>query len=345
MRINTRTRSRARRPPREQPATPLYTIARIVEKLWRPGNAGPDHGRGGATVTPPAAPAAGRMPGAQGMPTAERLAELGRRLAQQHQVTMTRQAGRSLQRRLDACTRFLQSVHAELHEREPREGGTAPGGADKYLLGAEWLLDNFYIIADQITEIRVDLPQRYYAELAKLTQGPLAGYPRVYAVARALLAYTDGALDAARITQFVAAYQAATPAAVDLTLGELWSVPIMLRLALVETLAHLVHAGQRTREQAAAADRWADHLLELAEAQPDQPVPLPPALRDAPEAATPAFVTRLYTRLRDQGARLAPVLQWLEAPRSATAPTLEETLRRDHAAQATLVTAIGNAIT
>src|ERR1043165_1817715 len=65
---------------------------------------------------------------------------------------------------------------------------------------AEWLLDNYYIITDAIAEIRTALPHGYYHRLPKLTEGLLAGYPRVYAIALDLTAHCDSCFDETNIT-------------------------------------------------------------------------------------------------------------------------------------------------
>ncbi|MFO0850629.1 MAG: hypothetical protein U0871_19035 [Gemmataceae bacterium] len=100
---------------------------------------------------------------------------------------------------------------------------------------AEWLLDNFYVIEDVIREVKTDLPSGYYAELPVATDGPWAGLPRIYAIAVALISCTDSHLDDAQILRFVQAYQTVSP----LATGELWAVPTMLRLALLENLRRL----------------------------------------------------------------------------------------------------------
>jgi len=45
---------------------------------------------------------------------------------------------------------------------------------------AEWLLDNFYLIEDQIQLARRHLPEQYSRELPRLANGPSAGFLRVY---------------------------------------------------------------------------------------------------------------------------------------------------------------------
>ena len=103
---------------------------------------------------------------------------------------------------------------------------------------AEWLLDNFHIVDEQIREIKNDLPPGFYRRLPKLADGPLQGYPRVFGVAWALVAHTDSAFDTQKLTRFVEAYQRVQP----LTIGELWALAITLRITLVENLRRLAEA-------------------------------------------------------------------------------------------------------
>ena len=72
---------------------------------------------------------------------------------------------------------------------------------------ADWVVDNYFIIEEQISAIRNDLPPRYYRELPKLTHGALGGYPRVYGIALAYIAHTDSFFNQQLIEKFVCAYQ------------------------------------------------------------------------------------------------------------------------------------------
>ena len=60
--------------------------------------------------------------------------------------------------------------------------------------GAEWLLDNYYIVLDNIREVRHDLPSGYYRELQKLGRGPSLVAASVCPGIR-LIAHTDCVLD------------------------------------------------------------------------------------------------------------------------------------------------------
>ena len=122
---------------------------------------------------------------------------------------------------------------------------------------AEWLLDNFHLVEQQLCQIKVDLPVGYYRQLPKLAAGPFAGYPRVFGLAWAYVAHTDSLLSGPVLARFVASYQTVSP----LTIGELWAVAITLRIVLVENMRRL--ADQITRGEASRqiADDIVDRVL------------------------------------------------------------------------------------
>ncbi|MBW7883183.1 MAG: carbohydrate-binding protein, partial [Caldilineaceae bacterium] len=113
---------------------------------------------------------------------------------------------------------------------------------------AEWLLDNYHMVVQALRQIEEDLPESYYRQLPKLAANyPLSGFtnggqPRIYAAVYAFWTYEEHHLDQGRLSRFVAAYQQVHA----FTMGELWAVPTMLRLALLETLAQA--AGRLTRQ-------------------------------------------------------------------------------------------------
>lgn len=169
---------------------------------------------------------------------------------------------------------------------------------------AEWLLDNYHVVEAQIQEIRQDLPARFYQQLPKLAHGPFAGYPRVFGIAWAFIAHSDSHLDPDMLNAFLAAYQRVEP----LTIGELWAVPITLRIVLIENLGRL--GEQITREQARRdkANALAECILREDTAEQ--------ALADhfnanSDHRPSETFVAQLVTRLRAQGPITAPVLHML----------------------------------
>ena len=96
-----------------------------------------------------------------------------------------------------------------------------------------WILDNFFLLQQTCRQIRKDMPRGFYRQLPKLKVGPLTGYARVYGIAQKLIVIDQIQLDMKRVELFIQRYQQfVTP----LTMGELWALPVMLRLGLVELL-------------------------------------------------------------------------------------------------------------
>jgi cyclic beta-1,2-glucan synthetase len=130
----------------------------------------------------------------------------------------------SLLDRLPVYERVLREIHASLAEKDSDEASLQHA--------AEWMLDNYYILQQALREVRHDMPQGYYRQLPKLNTTGLAGYPRIYAIARQLVESDDARLDLSYVRQFADTYQEVVP----LTMGEIWALPTMLRLCIVEVL-------------------------------------------------------------------------------------------------------------
>ncbi|HZT60529.1 MAG TPA: protein ndvB, partial [Pyrinomonadaceae bacterium] len=263
----------------------------------------------------------------------ERLEQYAAALAAEHQVYAGRRRGRRLLPALERNGRMLVAAYRALAEAVRDERAISPA--------AEWLVDNFHIVEEQLREIREDLPAGYYYELPKLSAGELADYPRIYAVALALIAHTDSRLDAETLRRFVRAYQQTTP----LTIGELWAVAITLRLALVENLRRLATRIVAARVAREEADALADQLLEAVERQPESLTALLAGRLGRREDLDRAFVVQLTQRLRDQDPSLMPVFDWLERRLKKRGLTTEQAVHLEHQRQAAAQVTVGNIIT
>jgi cyclic beta-1,2-glucan synthetase len=227
--------------------------------------------------------------------------------------------------RLDEAYRFLSSIARS----DPHP-----------VVSEDWLRDNYHIVQDQIREVRHDLPRKFYVELAKLATGTDAGYPRVYVVARELLAHTAGRLDLETLVDFTAAYQRTAP----LSIGETWAVPIMLRLALVEELARLIDGVITARHNRERARAWEAALMGRDYREADI-ARLLAAEIDASGKLAPALVVELMQWLRDQPSSSAAAWHALQRALEMQGDSLDEVLRAEHQREATDQLAIGNVIT
>ena len=192
---------------------------------------------------------------------------------------------------------------------------------------AEWLLDNYYVVEEQVREIRDDLPQRYYWELPKLAPSQ----PRVYVLAVELIAHTDSALDEETIVRFLRAFQSVA----HLSIGEVWAVPIMLRLALVENLRRLVDhmlAARRCRHEAR-------RLIQQVQDQQDFPLDLSSLERCGPLAV------ELVQHLRDLGSEGIARLKRLTRQLADLQYSVDDIIRHQNQLQAVNQVSIGNVIT
>ena len=240
----------------------------------------------------------------------ERLEQHAESLAAAQGVMRRSGRGRRLLQRVDHNGRVLRDSYRVIANAIREERAITPA--------AEWLVDNFHVVDEQLREIRDDLPPGFYRELPKLVDGPLAGYPRVYGIAWAFVAHTDSRLDPESLRRFVRAYQRVQP----LTIGELWAVAITLRVVLVENLRRLAEGIVRGRAARQEADVLADELLGVGADGAVAPAATGLARFEGGRLVT-AFAVQLVQRLREQDRAVTPALRWLDQRLEAqgTTPT------------------------
>jgi cyclic beta-1,2-glucan synthetase len=263
--------------------------------------------------------------------SAERLEQHARTLARAQVVTTEPRRGRPVQPRIAENSRLLVESYRVLARAIKDERAITPA--------AEWLVDNFPIIDEQLREIRDDLPPDYYHELPKLAEGHLEGYPRVLGLAWAYIAHTDSLFEPESLRRMVRAYQEVEP----LTIGELWAVAISLRILLVDNVRRIADQIVRGRAARQKADELADSLVGLG---PNSPEAATAALhRLSPSAFPAAARVQLFQRLRDQDPETTPALRWLESLVAEQGTTPEEMVRLEHQRQATMNVTVRNVIT
>jgi cellobiose phosphorylase len=234
--------------------------------------------------------------------------------------------------RLDENERVLIHTHDLVTAAVKRNRRVAPA--------AEWLLDNFYLIEEQIRTARRHLPRSYSRELPRLSNGPAANYPRMYGIALELISHVDGRVDAVSLDAFIASYQSIK----ELKLGELWAIPIMLRLALIENLRRVaarVAAGRPDRD---LADDWAERMVQVVE---QNPADLILVLADMARANPPLsgeFLAELTRHLQGQSPHFSFANSWLVHRLSEQGLTIEHLVVAEGQAQAADQVSMGNSI-
>src|SRR6266480_189569 len=264
------------------------------------------------------------------LPSSQRLAENAARLARAIPVSRAaKPRGPSFLRRLREIEGALEwanaslTMSAEVHHA--------------FTLSAEWLLDNAYLIREQVTDLRESLPQKQYGKLPLIASGPEAGLPQVYHVASEIVAESGGALEPEFIGKFLVAFQATAP----LDIGELWALPLMLRLQLLECLRVLAIQVEQQQSQSEEADFWANRLITASRHSSPRLLKMMEELVERFPEPTPHFASELVAHLYDEEAALPLVRGWLE--RSLRAPLLE-VMQQEHRRQAVQQTALADVI-
>ncbi len=261
----------------------------------------------------------------------EQMAQHGRVLAGRHRLS-AKPASNRLLTRLAENEALLVAVRVLLTEAVNTDRRITPAG--------EWLLDNFYLIEEQIRTARRHLPAGYSRELPRLADGPSAGFPRVYDIALETISHGDGRLDTDGLGGFVSAYQEVMP----LGLGELWAIPIMLRLALLENLRRVAARIGADREDRNRADYWADQMTAIAEKDPKSLILVIADMARSGPPMVGSFVAEFARRLQGKGPALALPLTWVEQRLSEDGLTIEHLVQSENQQQAADQVSISNSI-
>src|SRR3989304_4650281 len=263
--------------------------------------------------------------------SSDQMEQHGRTLAGSHKVSLTRAPDQLLTRLAEnegvligACNLLTAAVKANRR--------IAPAG--------EWLLDNFYLIEEQIRTARRHLPKGYSRGLPRLLNGPSAGLPRVYDIALETISHGDGRVDPESLSSFVAAYQTVTA----LTLGELWAIPIMLRLALIENLRRVGARLAADRNDQNIADYWADQMTETAEKDPQSLILVIADMARSKPPMGSSFIVDTTRRLQGQGPALAMPLTWIEQRLSESGLTIRQLVQSENQKQAADQVSMSNSI-
>ena len=261
----------------------------------------------------------------------ERLEQHAESLATAQRVAVGPVRGLPLDRRLRENTKVLGETYRTIVKAFHAHQPITPA--------AEWLLDNFHVVEEQVREIKHDLPPGFYRKLPKLAEGPLQGFPRVIGIAWAFIAHTDSAFDLQKLTRFVAAYQRVDP----LTIGELWALAISLRITLVENLRRLAQTVGARMSSGQVADALADRILGTATIEPEPAASVQASLDRTPWSM--AFAVQMVMRLRDCDPKTTPASGWLDERLAAAGISKDEIVHEEVQRQGATNVTVRNVIT
>ncbi len=260
---------------------------------------------------------------------ADQMENYGLNLALSHKITKT-QTKNLLLKKLSACENTLMEVSKILSKKDD--------GNECFSPAREWLLDNFYLIQENIYNIRLHLSKKYGRSLPQLT-GSIKGYPRIYDIALQVIQHSDGRWDLEKLNRFIAAYQETKP----LKIGELWAIPIALRIALIERLSNAavkIVADSNDRNVAAF---WAERMIEVAVSNPKKVVLTIADMTRSKVVMSSTFIAELERHFRTAG--LSFPISWIEQQLAEEGLTIDDLIKDQNKQQATLQVTISNSIT
>ncbi len=227
----------------------------------------------------------------------------------------------------DTFPRFEDNVRVLRHAYRTLIGDVR--GGQFVVSAADWLLDNFHLVAAETIEIRRNLPRTYSRALPALASREHAGHARIYVIAVELIRHSDSRLTRQQLVQFLNSYQRVAP----LTIGELWAWPSMLKLALIENLRRLAEELLSARAARGAADRY---LSSTDDASGSDALP---------RRSDAAFLVQLLHRVREYGVRLSPIRVAVDDRLALQHTTAEDTIRGELQRQGIAQASMANAIT
>ncbi len=252
-------------------------------------------------------------------------------VARSHQIAKGKPQDKLL-KRLDDNEKTLIEVRNLLVENIQSRQAITPA--------AEWLLDNFYLIEEQIVISKKHLPKKYSEGLPFLIDGNSDGMPRVYDIALEIISHSDGRVDSHGLKGFISAYQSEK----ILTLGELWAIPIMMKLAVIENLRRIAERIALDMIDNKIADYWSDQIIETVKSDPADLVLTVANMAKSKPVLNSPFVSVFVRKLQGKGPAFALPLSWLEQQLSKESVAGADLVWHENEKQATDQVSVKNSI-
>lgn len=266
--------------------------------------------------------------------SSEQMEAHGQWLSEKHKLGKDRRPDRLL-KRLAENEHVLSECFRHFSEVSSASKSTLQIGP-----AGEWLLDNYWLVEEQIYSIKKNMPRRYMEELPQLAAGPAQGLPRVYDIVLEHISHNDGRLDIGVLNRFIKAYQAGSV----LTLGELWAIPLVLRLALIENLRRVSTRVMSTWQDQSLAIKWADRMIEAMGKEGGSVVLVVAEMAASNPPMSSAFVAELARCTQGQNAASVLPLTWLEELLSPFGLSVDKLIHQDTQQQAADQVSISNTL-
>ena len=255
------------------------------------------------------------------------LEEHAREIAKLHTVDISNEASsKVLLERLDHNYNKISKAYQEINQYAKRRKELVPA--------SDWLLDNFYKIEEQVKEVKQNLKRERFLRLRVLTSGIFKGFPRAYIVALEYVFHSDGRVDEELLTKFINSYQSNNV----LTISEVWSLSLMIRVALVENMRNLCERILESEKQWRRAEAFVQ----------DEPEKLLEKLEHSfknNQRIDTSFLQHLLRECRKEGVDTGNIIVFIEDALKEYNTDLQSLVEDEHRQQAVRKISIGNNIT
>lgn len=259
------------------------------------------------------------------------LEKFGITLARSHKLS-AKLSKEHLLKRLDDNENILHKVRKVITDTIKRKQQITPA--------SEWLIDNFYLVEENIRAAKKNFPKGYSEDLPQLSKAGDRAVTRIYDIVLQIISHSDGRIDIERLGRFINAYQTIT----NLQMGELWAIPIMLRLALIENLRRVSSRIAIDGVDKNLANYWAQQLIDTWEKNPGDLILVIADMARSKPPMSGAYVSEFTRLLVGKGADLAIALNWIERQLSESGLTTAELVNSENQKQAADQVSMSNSI-
>ncbi|MTI67917.1 MAG: glycosyl transferase [Firmicutes bacterium] len=251
----------------------------------------------------------------------DELEEHAKELADNQMVSKDLKSNKLLISRLNNNYRIIANIYKKLNETDRQKSPAS-----------QWLLDNFYLIEEQFKETKQNLKKDKYLRLNVLKTGKLKDFPRVYEIALELISHTDGKLDSEDLIGFVKAYQTRY----ILSIAEIWSLSLMLRIALIEYIKNISEEIDFIHQQWEKAEETVIGNIYLKDSVNEN-------LKTMEKINFP-YIEHLLTLIRKQDTDNGEILDIIEKKATDYDLDIDKIAEQAHKEQAKFKMSMGNAI-
>lgn len=228
--------------------------------------------------------------------------------------------------------RFISTTYQLLNEHVKLKINIDPAG--------EWLLDNFYILEEVTKSIEKELTKKKYKNLVGIGNGPYKGFARIYVIASEIMAYTDGKVEEESLKLFLNAYQSKK----TLTMEEIWSFPLFLQIAAIQTISEICEKIYVAQIQKYKAESIIERLVDQKEKTKQNFNQQIKYVKQEKESMSYPFIEYLSYKLKSYGKRGTPYLNILEEQVNKMGMTVSEVTKQVHFSLAVSKVSMGNLI-